>query len=123
MVLDKHHIHIVDARLSRPDVQVVAQPLHMLGRPGRLATHRAVRLIAHPSTQLQVMRLLQRALAEEHTLHEARHWSLVATATRTAKVQVRGHDDTTRAARAPTSLVLTQRITLAPRPCRRPGGR
>ena len=86
MVLDKHHIHIVDARLPWPDVQVVAQPLHMLGRPGRLATHRAVRLIAHPSTQLQVMRLLQRALAEQHTLHKARHWSLVATATRTAKV-------------------------------------
>ena len=79
VVLDKHDIHVVHTRISRTQVQIVAsavsrihlQPLYMLRRACRLTRHRAVRLVAHPATQVQIMGLLKRALSEHDTLNRA----------------------------------------------------
>ena len=49
MVLDKHDINIVDTSLSRSNVKIVAQTLHVLRGTSGFATHGTVRLISHPA--------------------------------------------------------------------------
>lgn len=54
--------------------QGYVQTLDMLSRAGSFARHRAIGLVTDPATQVEIVRLLQRTLAEHHTLDIARDY-------------------------------------------------